>query len=394
MNSLRMSVILRGLTVWLGLSCCWETASWAQDPKLRAVEEARLKRIEAEIAEKRAKLEALHEFELEELKFEAELRQEEFKLEDKRKRWEEVGRTRQSLQGESPRGRREEDTDNQDEKIQSMLPKKASPSKLAVEAGSEQFANAFVDRKIHVLLYANTNDKPAGGIGAGAEANRRFLRALFEQQFKSRAVIAADSNRFDSNSIRRDIENLKLGSSDAVFVHISTHGGFLGVEHTLSPSGSDRIDPGVGIPRSTLMSSLRNKTNSASHLRVLITDSCAIIMGTRPVISRQESEDRTTQELFRLLMTTTGEVSVNAAAPDFAALYFPENSVSGGGIFTRAFLVASIYGGSNRSFTGTADDWYRFFTEVSAISQNTRAGFQKQPPAYWFSANGKNLVLK
>ena len=393
MNSLRVSVWLRRIVVCLGISCCCLAASWAQDPKLEAVEAARLKRLEAEIAEKRAKLEALHQLELDELKLEEDLRKDEFKLEDKRKRWEEVGRTRQTLFGDAPRTRRETTDDGQDAVIRSFLPTGSAEAAVPA-AASSQFDNAFLDRKIHVLLYANTNDKPAGGIGAGAEANRQFLRGLFNQQFKSRAVIVADSMRFDANSIRRDIDGLNLGPTDAVFVHISTHGGFLNGEHTLSPAGSDRIDPGIGIPRGTLMASLRNKTKAASHLRVLITDSCATIMGTRPVIRREESEDRTTQELFRLLMTTTGEVSVNAAAPDTAALYFPELSMSGGGVFTRALLVASVYGGSNRSSTGTSQDWYNFFVEVSRISQNTRAGFQKQPPAYWFSADGRNVVLK
>jgi len=390
---------LQRIVLCLGIMGFCSLVVWGQTSPSKAVEEARKKRLQAEIdakkaeiEERRAALNDRHELELQVLSAEEQLITEQLNLNEKRKQKEELERRRDGLV--SPKR-----NDNPYNAPQLQLQPGGVPQITpylpegikATAASPNQLEGAFLDRKVHVLIYANTAD---GAIGNGCEANRRYLTSLLQHQLKTRFVSAAITPQFSARSILNDIDRLNVSPADAVFVHISTHGAFFNGEHMLSDFGSAQVGNGVGTQRRMIMEHLKTKTAGADNLRVLITDSCATILGQRPFIPGEEAPERETHELFRLLMTTTGEVSVNAAGPDTQALYFSVLPPQGGGIFTRAFLLASVYGGSGRTATGTAQDWLPFFTEVSRYSQSTRTAGQQQPPACWFSNDGKIFVLK
>ena len=180
--------------------------------------------------------------------------------------------------------------------------------------------------------------------------------------------------------------NLSVASSDAVVVYISTHGALTpNGEHIMSQSGTTDGD----IRRSQILEGLRQQTPGSSQLRVLISDSCAVYTGSPPVWPRVEAEPIPSQILFRLLLTTTGEVSVNAAAPGKSAYYYPLRADEGGGFFTRAFVYTSVYGQLPPVLTGTETDWLPFLREVSA---RARLG-SGQPPACYFQRNGRPVAL-
>jgi hypothetical protein len=257
------------------------------------------------------------------------------------------------------------------------------PQNPVAAASTEEFDGAYLDRKVHVLLYANTEDGQSRGIGPGAKRNQAMLESLFRFQFRGvlKKLVARDE--FTSDTIRRDIAGLSVAKTDAVLVYISTHGAFVDGEHQMSASGSTM----VSIRRPVLVESLRSKAGQRDNLHVLITDSCGSILGRPPRAPGQEAPDQPSHELFRLMMTTAGEVNVNAAIPGRVALYFTETTARGGGLFTKAFVFTSVYGSRSRS-TGTADDWIPFLKDVSELSQSASSTAPFQPPACWFDRNG------
>jgi hypothetical protein len=409
-----VSVLLRSVVVCLGMACYVPGTAWAQDHSGKAVEEARQKRLEAEIAERKAELEERHRLELQQLTIEAELLHDELKLQEKQKYLERVRNS--SLKDASPSLRKSmldgigRKTPPQTRPTQGLSNKTGLPSatdvgedtpeessqeeetdqgveedKTLVASGpAEELENAYLDRKIHVLLYANVNDKAVGGIGLGAKQNQKFLKSLFESQFQGRLRPVITNEAFRADSFARDLARLNVGPSDAVFIYISTHGGFgTDGEHYLSASGSAEIS----IRRKDIVSQLRKKCDKPDHLRVLITDSCGSFIGTAPRIGR-ETKPSPTQELFRLMMTTQGEVNVNAAVPGTQALYFSESSNAGGGLFTKAFVYLSVYGSKTRNSTGKASDWIPFLRQVSTFSQNSTPFSPRQPAACWFEPTG------
>ncbi len=430
MNSLRVSVWLRRIVVCTGFLFCWAAVAWAQDSGSKAVEEARQKRMRAEIEEKRAILLSRHELERKELDLEEELLQEERNLEDKQKILDKMResisdieqqttrkarpavnrRPRVSPSSRTARSRVASDIDmlpssdegaeirtddwpdddtqasRDDSTLRTSDISDDDTTLVASAPAVDRLENAYLDRKIHVLLYANVNDKPVGGIGPGARQNQKFLETLFESQFPGRLKRLIKNESFTRDSFASDLAKLEVGETDAVFIYVSTHGGFAdNGEHYMSASGSDQIS----IRRNNIVSALKNKCNNPDNLRVLITDSCGSFIGRAPRFGI-EAAVTPTHELFRLMMTTRGEVNVNAAAPRTEALYYSQMGNSGGGIFTKAFVYLSIYGSLQSKSTGKASDWLPFFQQVSNLSQDSTA---RQPPACWFEPSGRVIKL-
>jgi hypothetical protein len=265
----------------------------------------------------------------------------------------------------------------------------APESTLVAGAAATELEGAYLDRKLHILLYSNVNDGQPQGIGLGAERNQSMLKSLFEFQFRGFTKQITSRTDFSSEMINRDLAGLKVAKTDAVLVYISTHGAFVNGEHQMSASGSNV----VSIRRPNLIASMRAKAGGDDNLRVLITDSCGSILGTPPRSGGEEAPDQVSHELFRLMMTTAGEVNVNAAIPGRFAFYTSELTPRGGGLFTKAFVFTSVYGAPSETKTGTASDWLPFFREVSAMSQNSTVTAPLQPPACWFDRNGNPKSL-
>ncbi len=378
------SVVLRGIVVCLGMLCCGPTVGWGQDPGEKLVEDARKTLRDAENARNRADLKKRQELEVQVFDLELELQQDQLNLESKRKKRDELNQVRQKLALPKPQGELQPPVFGGD--LGPGAPVGAAG--MGPVAAGAALENAFVDRKVHVLLYGNINDpKDAQGrnIGEGVVANLRFLQGLFQHQLGSRAVIVSRT-QFNSLTIQRDIANLAVAAPDAVVVYISTHGAFLpNGDQILSQSGTADGD----IRRSVVMDGLRKKTNASSQLRVLISDSCAVYTGSPPVWPRIEAEPYPTQVLFRLLLTTTGEISVNAAIPGKSAYYYPSRTDDGGGFFTRAFVYTSVYGQVPATLTGKEADWLPFLREVSARARLSPG----QPPACSFDRTGRPSAL-
>jgi hypothetical protein len=425
---------LQRLVLCLGFVGLVPTGSSAQPPISKEVEDARRKRVEAEHAEEKAILNERHRLELSDLELDKQIREEELKLEEKRKQRDENLRSRDPGTATSnsrsrkyrtgsaatrptpvlkddrevglppveddrkvsrpSRGSRSEgmhpgvhaETDDEDTEALDA-DEEDDDSTLVASGSTSQLSNAFLNRRVHVLLYANTNDMPSGGIGPGAKQNQVFLKSLFDSQFKgvlNQSVIMKET--FDRTTLARDISQLKVGPTDAVFVYISTHGGFAdNREHYLSKSGTND----ASIRRNEIVAALRKKCGGKTNLRVLITDSCGSFIGKAPRIGIESKLDETYQ-LFRLMMTTVGEVNVNAAIPNTQALYFSQRSMSGGGIFTRSFVYMSVYGSLSENPTGKSQDWIPFFKQVSNFSQKSNSS---QPAACWFDINGQTKRL-
>ncbi len=377
MTSQWLSVLLRGVVVCLGMVSCLPSVGWAEDENEQAIEAARKTIRDSQNAKTRADLERRHKLELEMHDLKVQLQNDQIRLEDLRKKREALGPP------EQPKPK-EKAADNEE------MPDfggSEEPAKIAaVGAPSAQnLENAFVDRTVHVLLYGNTSDPLINGnrIGDGVAANQRFLTSLFQHQLGSRGRITPKT-QFNVATIEQDIVNLSVKASDAVVVYISTHGAFLANgDHVMSRSGTADQD----IRRSVVMERLRSKTSRNTQLRVLISDSCAVFSGSPPVWSKVEGEPYASQVLFRLLMTTTGEVSVNAAAPGKAAYYWNTIGDTGGGFFTRAFVYQSVYGRIPDKLSGTDRDWLTFFKGVSILAESTKSD-KKHPPACYFQING------
>ncbi len=378
------SDVLRGIIVCLGMLCWGPTVGWGQDPGEKLVEEARKTLRDAENNRNRAELRKRQELDLQVFDLELELQQHQLNLEGIRKKRDELNQVRQKLAIPKPQG--EPQPPGFGGEVGPGVP--AGAGEMGPVAAGPALENAFVDRKVHVLLYGNINDpKNAQGqnIGEGVVANLRFLQGLFQHQLGSRASIVSRT-QFNSLSIQRDIANLSVAAPDAVVVYISTHGAFLpNGDQILSQSGTADGD----IRRSVVMDGLRKKTSAGNQLRVLISDSCAVYTGSPPVWPRIEAEPYPTQVLFRLLLTTTGEISVNAAIPGKSAYYYPSRTDDGGGFFTRAFVYTSVYGQVPATLTGKEADWLPFLREVSSRARLS-AG---QPPACSFDRLGRPSSL-
>ena len=377
---------LQRILLCLGIMGFCSLVVWGQTAPSKAVLDAREKRLKAEIdakkaeiEERRAALNDRHQLELEVLSAEEQLITEQLNLNEKRKQKEELERRRDGLVSPQPKPNGELPVPEFGGVVGGAA--NAVPAGMGPVAAGTNLENAFVDRKVHVLLYGNINDpKDANGrnIGEGVIANLRFLQGLFQHQLGSRAAIQMQT-QFNSLSIQRDIANLSVAAPDAVVVYISTHGAFLpNGDQILSQSGTADGD----IRRSVVMDGLRKKTTTNNQLRVLISDSCAVYTGSPPVWPRIEAEPYPTQVLFRLLLTTTGEISVNA-------YYYPTRNDDGGGFFTRAFVYTSLYGQIPATLTGTETDWLPFLREVSKRAQLSPG----QPPACYFSRNGRPASL-
>lgn len=238
-------------------------------------------------------------------------------------------------------------------------------------------------RRIHTLLYTNANDgQPGGGIGPGAQANRKFLNTVLDVECAGQRVAAVDrfDRTFNRNQVLADIARLDVQPTDAVFCYISTHGAFFQdrngqLDFQMSTFGTNV----VSLRRREVMDAIRMKK---PQLTILISDSCGSIiragMGA-PAVGLATPVQ--THPLYHLLFGTTGEISINAAMPGPEAVYLVSSGPDGGGMFTRAFCQKAVF--------GKVGDWKTFFNEVAAESVRSGANISpRQPPPCLFNANG------
>jgi len=227
----------------------------------------------------------------------------------------------------------------------------AAPARTAPGRGVALIAG----RKVFSLIYALSRD-PA--IGAGCQINASFMESLLKSTCDT--SLASSQTRFDFTqaSITADVKQQDAGPDDVLFVYIATHGVFAnGTKHMLlssrSPGGVADID------RKGLFDAIRK---SKAGLKVLISDACGSVAGARAAAAIPRGTRTPTFPLFSLLFSTTGEVNVNAARSPEYALYISQNSVNGGGIFTRTFCEEAVYGTPPASSSLT--EWDRFFNAV------------------------------
>jgi len=210
-------------------------------------------------------------------------------------------------------------------------------------------------RRVFSLIYAHSRDS---AIGAGCQINASFMESLLKSTCDT--SLASSQTRFDFTqaSITADVKQQDAGPDDVLFVYIATHGVFAnGTKHMLlssrSPGGVADID------RKGLFDAIRK---SKAGLKVLISDACGSVSGARAAVAIPRGTRTPTFPLFTLLFSTTGEVNVNAARSPEYALYISQNSMNGGGIFTRMFCEEAIYGTAPSSPSLT--EWDRFFNAV------------------------------
>ena len=232
----------------------------------------------------------------------------------------------------------------------------AAPAEAALgRAAPTTAVELIAGRRVFGLIYANARD-PA--IGAGCQINASFLESLLKSTCDT--SLASSQTRFDFTqaSIAADVKQQEAGPNDVLFVYIATHGVFAnGTRHMLL---STRSAGGVAdIDRKGLFESLRK---SKAGLKVLISDACGSVSGARAAAAVVRGTRTPTFPLFTLLFSTTGEVNVNAARSPEYALYISQNTVNGGGIFTRTFCDEAVYGTPPASAALT--EWDRFFNGV------------------------------
>ncbi|MEQ1906502.1 MAG: hypothetical protein ABL888_20125 [Pirellulaceae bacterium] len=238
-------------------------------------------------------------------------------------------------------------------------------------------------RKVHFLIFSLTDD-PIGNIGSGAAANHAFLvsfagqiRSFFGAAEQVRVNIAAQDQQFTEAlfNARVDAIAADITNQDTVFCYISTHGGFdPGSGHFLFTSDSKVVS------RSTIFAKLQARS---ARQTILITDSCANITAGAASPPLAAGAAVPPYALYFLLFNYTGVVNINACSVREVSWYRTNNTDSGGGIFTRAFMRTAV--------EATVTDWATFITVLNRLTLQEGTlvtGTQPQHPAQ-FDANGQ-----
>lgn len=244
----------------------------------------------------------------------------------------------------------------------------AAPN-AAVDAGTIVFPIKVQEpaQKIHLIVASLTAD-PSGKIDKGTQANRDFIKSLFDRELENAqawkgAVRILDYSQFTPTTIAAEIQQLPSGPKDTVVCYISTHGAF-------DPSRGHYMATAQGnLYRSTLMTQLKQKN---ARLTVLLTDSCAVKIPTTAAKPVQTAE-LPSHAIFDLLFYYQGTVDINGSSGPSAAnpngqysWYWNQADVQGGGFFTRAFCNSAVFAPNG--------DWQAFFTDVG-----TRLRVQEPP---------------
>ena len=228
-------------------------------------------------------------------------------------------------------------------------------------------AAAEADAKhVHALLIGHDRD---GRIGEGVKANLRFIKALIDHQSKGKVTFYEATGRdFSRAGIANRIAEISAGPDETIFCYVACHG-------ATARDGSHTFQLGRdSIKRTDLLAALRDKNCRQS---ILISDSCSVEMNVTTVpLTVERAVERPTHLLSLLLFRHQGVVDINGSSPPETGLgprgdgefgwYIPQDSPQGGGIFTRAFVYASLY--------ADGKSWQSLFTDAST---RTRINFDR-----------------
>lgn len=264
----------------------------------------------------------------------------------------------------------------------------------AVATAAAVDTGLIASRRVHLLIYATGNDGNANGIVQGAKANAVFVSELFKKMCGTSGRLATSKTRyvFGGQTIVDDLEAISPGKDDAVVVYIATHGAFESQRQTHFLEGTS------GNPQFYRSEVFQRLKSRGAGLNLLVTDACGTIVGQGPPPGQLESPDLAQWPLWHLIFKTRGDVNVNAAVPGRVALYRlqrPSDSpLTQGGVFTRAFVYASVYD-SVPQLNDQA--WTVFFRRVSQRAQQHEAlsvnGISSyQPPACFLDENGREKL--
>ena len=169
-------------------------------------------------------------------------------------------------------------------------------------------------RTVHTLLIGDTRDNT---IGAGVQANLKFISSLIDHQAMDRDKIYPEvsGNRFTSDRISAVLNQMNVTANDTLFCYVACHGAFTSSGHVFQIPQGPSADTASLMSRKSLMDRLLAK---GARQTILISDSCASAISApdTAVYELSRAAGATpTHALSFLLLFQSGVVDINGSSP-------------------------------------------------------------------------------